>query len=39
MVEEKTPKLFFSPAVIDHSFSHFQNFLPLHSWLKKAMEK
>jgi uncharacterized protein (DUF2461 family) len=39
MVQEKFPKLFFSSAVIDYSFSHFQNMLPLHSWLKKAMAK
>jgi uncharacterized protein (TIGR02453 family) len=39
MVEEKIPKLFFSPAVIDYSFSHFQNMLPLHSWLNKAIAK
>jgi hypothetical protein len=36
-MEEKTSELFFSPAVIDHSFSHFHNMLGLHSWLKKAM--
>jgi len=39
MVEQKIPKWFFSPAVIDHSFSYFQKMLPLHGWLKKALVK
>ncbi len=39
MVEQKIPKWFFSPVVIDNSFSYFQKMLPLHGWLKKALIK
>ena len=39
MVEEKIPELFFSAAVVDHSFSQFQNMLPIHRWLTKALTK
>jgi uncharacterized protein (TIGR02453 family) len=35
-VEAKIPQEFFSRAIIDYTFSHFQQMLPLHDWLKKA---
>ena len=36
MVEDKIPQEFFSPAITDYTFSHFQQMLPMHDWLKKA---
>jgi uncharacterized protein (TIGR02453 family) len=35
-VEEKVPDAFYSDAIIDHAYGHYQNMLPLHQWLKKA---
>lgn len=38
LVEEKVPDAFYSDAIIDHAYPHYQNMLPLHRWLKKATE-
>lgn len=35
-VEENVPDTFFSDALLDHAYSHYQNMLPLHEWLKKV---
>ena len=36
--EEKVPDEFFSDAIIDYAYSHYRNMLPLHKWLKKALD-
>ena len=36
-IEEKVSDTFFSDAVIKHAYSHYQNMLPLHEWLKKVL--
>lgn len=38
-VEERVPDAFFSDAIVDHAYSHYTNMLPLHQWLKKALDK
>ena len=36
-IEERVPEAFFSDAIIDYAYSHFNNMLPLHRWLRKAL--
>ena len=38
MVETKIPKAFYSNAIMDYSFSHYENMVPLHKWLREAIE-
>lgn len=38
-VEEKVPDAFFSDAIIDYAYTHYKNMLPLHRWLKKALDE
>ncbi|CAB1078662.1 hypothetical protein D1AOALGA4SA_6398 [Olavius algarvensis Delta 1 endosymbiont] len=35
--EEQLPGTFFSGAIIDYAYSHYQKMLPLHRWLKKLI--
>jgi uncharacterized protein (DUF2461 family) len=35
--EEKVPDVFYSDAIIDYAYSHYKNLLPLHRWLRKAL--
>jgi uncharacterized protein (TIGR02453 family) len=37
MIENKIPGEFFSNSILDYSFSHFKNMLPLHRWLVQAL--
>ena len=37
-LEENVPKEFFSGDIIDYAYSHYRNMLPLHRWLKKALD-
>ena len=36
-IEETVSDTFFSDALIEHAYSHYQNMLPLHEWLKKVL--
>jgi len=38
-VEEKVPDAFYSDALIDHAYTHYKNMLPLHRWLKIALDE
>lgn len=38
-VEEKVPDAFYSDAIIDYAYTHYKNMLPLHRWLKKALDE
>ena len=38
MVESGIPAEFYSEALVDYAFWHFQNMLPLHEWLKRVTE-
>jgi uncharacterized protein (TIGR02453 family) len=38
-VEEIVPDVFYSDAIIDHAYAHYKNMLPLHRWLKKALDE
>ena len=38
MVEDKIPEAFYSKALVDYAFSHYQNMLPLHRWLMKIID-
>jgi hypothetical protein len=38
-VEEKVPETFYSGALIDYAYTHYKNMLPLHRWLKKALDE
>lgn len=38
-VEEKVPDVFYSDAIIDYAYAHYHNMLPLHRWLKKALDE
>jgi hypothetical protein len=37
MIEEDIPQAFYSPAIIDHAFSHYKNMHSLHQWLLDAV--
>jgi uncharacterized protein (TIGR02453 family) len=37
-VEEKLPEVFFSPKIVDYTFSHFKRMEPIHQWLRKVMD-
>ena len=37
-IEETIPKTFYPNAIIDYAYSHYRNMLPLHHWLKKALD-
>ena len=37
-LEEKVPDAFFSDAIVDYAYSHYKNMLPLHRWLRKALD-
>ena len=36
--EGKVPDEFFSKAIIDYACAHYKNILPMHRWLKKALD-
>jgi len=36
--EEPVPDAFFTGAIIDYAYSHYQKMLPLHRWLKKMLD-
>ena len=36
--EGKVPDAFSSEAIVDYAYSHYKNMLPLHRWLKKALD-
>ena len=38
-VEEKVPDAFYSDVLIDYAYTHYKNMLPLHRWLKKALDE
>ena len=38
VLEEKIPKQFYSEAIIDYAFSHYKKMVPIHRWLKKALD-
>jgi len=38
-VEEKVPDAFYSDALIDYAYTHYKNMLPLHRWLKIALDE
>ena len=38
-VEEKVPDVFYSDAIIDYAYGHYKNMLPLHRWLRKALDE
>lgn len=37
MLEEEIPKEFYSPAIVDYAFSHYEKMSPLHEWLLIAI--
>jgi uncharacterized protein (TIGR02453 family) len=37
-VEENVPDAFFSDAIIDYAYSHYQKMWPIHRWLKKMLD-
>ncbi|UCF82053.1 MAG: DUF2461 domain-containing protein [Desulfobacteraceae bacterium] len=37
MIEEKIPKEFNSPSIVEYAFAHFKNMSPLHQWLISAI--
>lgn len=36
MVEENIPDVFYASEIVDFAYSHYQNMIPLHHWLKKV---
>jgi len=38
MREERVPAAFYSEALIDYAFMHYKNMLPLHQWLRNALD-
>jgi uncharacterized protein (TIGR02453 family) len=38
MSEEKVPPAFYSDAIVDYAFGHYKNMLPLHQWLRNALD-
>jgi len=36
-IEETVSDTFFSDALIEHAYPHYQNMLPLHEWLKEVL--
>ncbi len=38
VLDQKIPKQFYSKAIIDYAFSHYENMAPIHYWLKKALK-
>ena len=36
--EEKVPDAFYSGDLVDYAYTHYKNMLPLHRWLKKALD-
>ncbi len=37
-LEEKVTDVFYSDAIIDYAYGHYKNMLPLHRWLRKALD-
>jgi len=38
-VEGKVPDVFYSDVIIDYAYGHYKNMLPLHRWLKNALDE
>jgi uncharacterized protein (TIGR02453 family) len=38
-LEEKVPDVFYSDAIIDYAYGHYKNMLPLHRWLRSALDE
>ena len=37
-IEEQIPDAFYSDAIIEYAYAHYRNMLPIHRWLKKALD-
>ena len=38
-IEEKVPDVFYSDAIIDYAYGNYKNMLPLHRWLRSALDE